>query len=99
MKTAFIAAKEKEKFLPNFWAVVLEKLQEFGDHDVKRTIQHVAVQDLGGVLTDLLQRPERSLKTTCKEKKKCEGKEKKKIGIKCFTTLQMWGINKEFYSK
>lgn len=45
---------------------MLEKLQELGDHDVQRTIQHVAVQDLSGVLTDLLQGPERSLRDKIK---------------------------------
>lgn len=41
---------------------MLEKLQEFGDHDVQRTVQHVTVQDLSRVLTDLLQGPKRSLR-------------------------------------
>lgn len=41
---------------------MLEELQELGDHNVQRPVQHVAVQDLGRVLADLLQGPERSLR-------------------------------------
>jgi len=40
---------------------VLEELQELGNHDVERPVQHVAVQDLRRVLADLLQRAERTL--------------------------------------
>lgn len=47
--------------LPYLWTAVLEELQELGDHNVQRPVQHVAVQDLGRVLADLLQGPERSL--------------------------------------
>lgn len=46
---------------PDLRTSVLEKLQELWDHDVQRTIQHVTVQDLSGVLADLLQGSERSL--------------------------------------
>lgn len=48
--------------LPYLWTAVLEELQELGDHDVQRPVQHVAVQDLGRVLADLLQSPKRSLR-------------------------------------
>lgn len=48
---------------------MLEKLQELGDHDVQRTIQHVTVQDLSRVLTDLLQGSKRSLTDTKKRGK------------------------------
>jgi hypothetical protein len=40
---------------------VLEELQELGNHDVERAVENVAVQDLCRVLTDLLQRSERTL--------------------------------------
>lgn len=40
--------------IPNLRTAVLEKLQELWDHDVQRTIQHIAVQDLSRVFTDLL---------------------------------------------
>jgi len=49
--------------IPNLRTVVLKKLQEFGDHDVKRTVQHVTVQNLCRVLADLLQCSECSLGT------------------------------------
>lgn len=49
-------------FIPDLRTTVFEKLQKFGDHDVKWTIQHVTVQDLSRVLADLLQGSERSLK-------------------------------------
>lgn len=43
-----------------------EELKELWDEDVQRPVQHVAVQDLGRILTDLLQGPERALTTpTC----------------------------------
>lgn len=29
---------------PDFGAAVLEKLEEFGDHDVERSVQSIAVQ-------------------------------------------------------
>ena len=41
--------------------VVLEKLQELGDQNVQRPVQRVAVQNLGRVFANLLQRSERSL--------------------------------------
>ena len=40
---------------------MLEELQELGNHDVERAVENVAVQDLCRVLTDLLQRSERTL--------------------------------------
>ena len=49
---------------------MLEKLQKLGDHDVKGTVQHVAVQDLSRVLADLLQGPERSLMMKRDEKER-----------------------------
>lgn len=54
--------------IPYLRTAVLEKLQELGDHDVQRTIQHVTVQDLGRVLADLLQGSERSLRDKRKKK-------------------------------
>lgn len=54
--------------IPNFRTAVLEKLQEFGDHDVQRTIQHVTVQDLSRVFADLLQGSKRSLRDKTKWK-------------------------------
>lgn len=52
---------------------MLEKLQELGDHDVQRTIQHVTVQDLSGVLADLLQGSKRSLRDKmCINNRECE---------------------------
>lgn len=56
--------KKKEEstfYQPDFGAAVLEKLQELGDHDVERPVQGVAVQQLGGILADLLQGSERAL--------------------------------------
>lgn len=53
---------QEENFIPNLRTAVLEKLQELGDHDIQRAIQHVAVQDLSRVLTDLLQSSKSSLK-------------------------------------
>lgn len=53
---------QEKNLIPNLRTAVLEKLQELGDHDVQRTIQHVTVQDLGRVLTDLLQGSKRSLR-------------------------------------
>lgn len=32
---------------PDLWAAVLEKLQKLWDHDVERSVQSVAVQQLG----------------------------------------------------
>lgn len=46
---------------PDLGAAVLEELQELGDHDVERAVQGVAVQQLGGILADLLQGSERAL--------------------------------------
>ena len=40
---------------------MLEELQELGYHDVERPVENIAVQDLRRVLTDLLQRSERTL--------------------------------------
>lgn len=40
---------------PDLGAAVLEELQKFGNHDVKRPIESITVQQLGRVLTDLLQ--------------------------------------------
>lgn len=54
--------KEESTFhQPDFGAAVLEKLQELGDHDVEWPVQGVAVQQLGGILADLLQGSERAL--------------------------------------
>lgn len=54
--------KTQEGFvIPNLRTAVLEKLQELRDHDVQRTIQHITVQNLSRVLTDLLQGSKRSL--------------------------------------
>lgn len=47
---------------PNLGAAVFEKLQEFGDHDVERPVQGITVQQLRGILTDLLQRSKRPLR-------------------------------------
>ena len=58
--------------IPNLGAVVLEKLQELGNHDVKRTIQHVAIQDLSRVFTDLLQGSKSSLRGSKRKGKKEE---------------------------
>lgn len=55
--------------IPNLRTAVFEKLQELGDHDVQRTVQHVTVQDLSRVLADLLKSSESSLKTKKKKKK------------------------------
>lgn len=52
---------QEEFVIPNLRTAVLEKLQELRDHDVQRTIQHVTVQNLSRVLTDLLQSSECSL--------------------------------------
>lgn len=60
---------------------MLEKLQELGDHDVQRTIQHVAVQDLSRVLTDLLQGSKRSLRDKTKRKNNGERDEKSTVKI------------------
>lgn len=46
---------------PDLGAAVLEELQELGDHDVERAVQGVAVQQLGGILADLLQGSKRAL--------------------------------------
>ena len=46
---------------PDFGTAVLEELQELGDEHVERPVEGVRVQHLGGVLTHLLQRPERAL--------------------------------------
>lgn len=54
--------------IPNLRTAVFEKLQELGDHDVQRTVQHVTVQDLSRVLADLLKSSESSLKTKKKKK-------------------------------
>lgn len=48
--------------LPDLGAAVLEKLQELRDHHVERAVQHVAIQDLGRVLADLLQSSKSPLK-------------------------------------
>ncbi len=53
--------------IPYLRTAVLKKLQELGDHDVQRTIQHVTVQDLGRVLADLLQGSKRSLREKIKK--------------------------------
>lgn len=53
--------------IPNLRTAVFEKLQELGDHDVQRTVQHVTVQDLSRVLADLLKSSESSLKTKGKK--------------------------------
>lgn len=53
--------------IPNLRTAVFEKLQELGDHDVQRTVQHVTVQDLSRVLADLLKSSESSLKTKKKK--------------------------------
>lgn len=46
---------------PDFGAAVLEELQELGDHDGEGAVQSVAVQQLGGILADLLQGSEGTL--------------------------------------
>lgn len=48
--------------VPNFWAAVVEELQEFGDHDVKGSVKDVAVQDFRWILTYFLQGPKSTLK-------------------------------------
>lgn len=48
--------------LPDLGATVLEKLQKLRDHHVERAVQHVTVQDLCRVLTDLLQSSKSPLK-------------------------------------
>lgn len=48
---------------PDLGAAVFEELQEFGDHEVEGLIQSVTVQQFRRVLTDLLQRTERTLYT------------------------------------
>lgn len=48
--------------LPDLGAIVLEKLQELRDHHIERAVQHVTVQDLSRVLTDLLQSSKSPLK-------------------------------------
>lgn len=53
---------------PDLGAAVLEELQELGDHDVERAVQGVAVQQLGGILADLLQGSKRAL---CGGEAKC----------------------------
>lgn len=58
---------KKKNVIPNFRTAVFEKLQKLGDHDIQRSIQHVAVQNLSRVLTDLLQGSKcslREIKTT-----------------------------------
>lgn len=65
--------------LPYLWTAVLEELQELGDHNVQRPVQHVAVQDLGRVLADLLQGPERSLRGKT-ESNEQEEKENARVG-------------------
>lgn len=45
----------------NARTVVLEKLEELGDKNVQRSVQLLAVQLVGAVLADLLQRSESSL--------------------------------------
>ena len=52
--------KNKQKLVtfslvPNLRTAVLEELKEFGDHNVERSVQSVAVQQLRRVLADLLQ--------------------------------------------
>lgn len=47
--------------VPYLGAAVFEELEELRDHDVERPVQHVAVQDFSGVLTDLLQCSKRPL--------------------------------------
>lgn len=47
---------------PDFGAAVLEELEKFGDHDVQRSVQSVAVQELRGILTDFLKSAKGSLK-------------------------------------
>lgn len=75
--------------IPNLRTAVLEKLQELGDHDVQRTIQHVTVQDLSGVLTDLLQGSKRSLRDEmCKNNGECEENTTLKISQLCNSTIQ-----------
>lgn len=41
---------------------MLKKLQEFGDHDVERPVQRLAIEQLRRILTDLLQGAKGSLK-------------------------------------
>lgn len=48
---------------PDFGAAVLEELEELGDHDVEGPVEGVTVQELGGILTNLLQGPECPLRT------------------------------------
>ena len=48
---------------PDLGAAVFEELQELWDHDVQGSAQGIAVQQLGRVLADLLQRSERTLQT------------------------------------
>lgn len=75
--------------IPNLRTAVLEKLQELGDHDVQRTIQHVTVQDLSGVLTDLLQGSKRSLRDKMnKNNRECEENTTLKISQLCNSTMQ-----------
>ena len=48
--------------VPNLGAAVLEELEEFGDHNVERSVQSVAVEQLRRVLADLLQCSKRALR-------------------------------------
>lgn len=48
--------------IPYLGAAVLEELEEFGDHDVERPVESIAVQQLRRVLADLLQCSKRALR-------------------------------------
>lgn len=40
--------------MPNFGAAMLEELKELWDHDIKRPVESIAVQELSRIFTDLL---------------------------------------------
>lgn len=73
---------------PDLGAAVFEKLEEFGDHDVERPVQSIAIQQLGRILADLLQRSKWTLNNRENQKESLKNPKKHKYVIITTLTLQ-----------